>query len=303
MSLRHTPTRKITRAVFPVAGLGTRFLPATKATPKEMLTLIDRPLIDYAVREAREAGIEEFIFVTSRGKSSLGDYFDDAPQLEAALEASGKWDLLSELRNTNVEGGRIAYVRQANALGLGHAVFCAKKFLPEDEPFAVLLPDDVIKAPVGALKQMVEVYKNTGGCLVAAMEVPAEEVSSYGVIDSADAIGSVVPVRGLIEKPNTAEAPSNLAVVGRYILTPSVLETLGRQQPDAGGEIQLTDAIASEIAAGRKVSSYKFIGERFDCGSKIGYLEATLALALEAEDVGPLLRARIGQYLKSWVAE
>jgi len=283
-------TRKVTRAVFPVAGLGTRFLPATKAVPKEMLTLVDRPLIDYAVREAREAGIEEFIFVTSRGKSSLGDYFDDAPQLEAALEAAGKWDLLEELRATNIGGGRIAYVRQAKPLGLGHAVACAKKFLPSDEPFAVLLPDDVISAPVGALRQMVEAYQDVGGCMVAAMEVAPGDVSSYGVVDPVDAIGRVTPARGLVEKPRAAEAPSSLAVVGRYILAPSVLDTLETQRPSAGGEIQLTDAIAAEIREGRGVSAFKFEGERFDCGSKLGYLEATLALALERADMGGTLK-------------
>ena len=295
--------RKVTRAVFPVAGLGTRFLPATKATPKEMLTLVDRPLIDYAVREAREAGIEEFIFVTSRGKSSLGDYFDDAPQLEAALEAAGKWDLLSELRATNVGGGQIAYVRQAKPLGLGHAVLCARKFLPDNEPFAVILPDDVILSHKGALSQMLEAYDNVGGCLIAAMEVPAEDVSNYGIIDPQDGIRRVTPARGLIEKPLPSNAPSNLAIVGRYILTPSVLETLSQQRPGAGGEIQLTDAIASEIVAGRKVVGYKFSGERFDCGSKIGYLEATLALSLETDDLGPVLRARIERHLTSRAAD
>lgn len=286
-------TRKVTRAVFPVAGLGTRFLPATKATPKEMLTLVDRPLIDYAVREAREAGIEEFIFVTSRSKSSLGDYFDDAPQLEATLEASGKWDLLDELRETNIEGGRIAYVRQAKPLGLGHAVLCAKKFLPEDEPFAVLLPDDVINAPVGALSQMVEAYEDVGGCMVAAMEVAPEDVPSYGVIDPVEAVGRVTPARGLVEKPKPSEAPSNLAVVGRYILTPGVLDTLSRQGPGSGGEIQLTDAISAEISGGRPVAGFRFEGERFDCGSKIGYLEATMSLALRQQDANGRLRTRL----------
>ena len=291
-------TRKVTRAVFPVAGLGTRFLPATKAVPKEMLTLVDRPLIDYAVREAREAGIEEFIFVTSRGKSSLGDYFDDAPQLEAALEAAGKWDLLEELRATNIGGGRIAYVRQAKPLGLGHAVACARKFLPSNEPFAVLLPDDVISAPAGALSQMAEAYQDVGGCMVAAMEVAPGDVSSYGVVDPVDAVGRVTPARGLVEKPKVAEAPSNLAVVGRYILVPSVLDTLEAQRPSSGGEIQLTDAIAAEIREGRGVAAFQFEGERFDCGSKLGYLEATISLALQNEDPSGTLRARLRDLLR-----
>ena len=237
-----TKTR-VTRAVFPVAGLGTRFLPATKSIPKEILTLVDRPLIDYAFQKAREAGIEEFIFVTSRGKSALGDYFDDAPLLEQALEASRKWDLLEALQSTNVASGKIAYIRQAQPMGLGHAVLCAKKFLPDDEPFAVLLPDDVIDAPTGALRQMVDAHEEFGGSIVAAMEVAPSEVSSYGVIDPVESVGRLTRARGLVEKPTPSDAPSNLAVVGRYILAPTVLETLARQKPGAGGEIQLTDVI------------------------------------------------------------
>ena len=292
-----TKTR-VTRAVFPVAGLGTRFLPATKSIPKEILTLVDRPLIDYAFQEARDAGIEEFIFVTSRGKSALSDYFDDAPLLEQSLAASGKWDLLEALQSTNVESGHIAYVRQARPKGLGHAVLCAKKFLPNDEPFAVLLPDDVIVAPSGALRQMVDAHEEVGGSIVAAMEVASSEVSSYGVIDPAGCAGRLTRARGLVEKPTPSDAPSNLAVVGRYILAPSVLETLACQKPGAGGEIQLTDAIDAEIAAGRTVSGFKFDGERFDCGSKLGYLEATLTLALRRPDLGPKLKSRLAHILQ-----
>lgn len=288
---------KVTRAVFPVAGLGTRFLPATKSIPKEILTLVDRPLIDYAFQEAREAGIEEFIFVTSRGKSALGDYFDDAPLLEQALEASRKWELLEALQSTNVASGNIAYVRQAQPMGLGHAVLCAKKFLPDDEPFAVLLPDDVIDGPTGALRQMVDAHREAGGSIVAAMEVAPSEVSSYGVIDPVERVGRLTRAGGLVEKPTLAEAPSNLAVVGRYILAPTILETLARQKPGAGGEIQLTDAIDAEIAAGRPVTAFRFDGERFDCGSKIGYLEATLTLALKRRDLGPTLKSRLAHIL------
>lgn len=295
--------RKVTRAVVPVAGLGTRFLPATKATPKEMLTLVDRPLIDYAISEAREAGIEEFIFVTSRGKSSLGDYFDDAPLLEAALRSGKKWDLLETLQKSNIGGGRIAYVRQERALGLGHAVLCAQKFLPDDEPFAVILPDDVINASEGALKQMIDAYDEIGGCLIAAMEVPDQDVASYGIIDPLESIGRVTLAHKLVEKPTVSEAPSNLAIVGRYILTPSVLKTLERQAPGAGGEIQLTDAIASELSAGRNVAGFKFDGERFDCGSKAGFMEATMALALESNELAPKLLARFSKYYQSHAAE
>jgi UTP--glucose-1-phosphate uridylyltransferase len=291
-----TKTR-VTRAVFPVAGPGTRFLPATKSIPKEILTLVDRPLIDYAFQEACDAGILEFIFVTSRGKSALGDYFDDAPLLEQSLAASGKWDLLEALQSTNVPSGNIAYVRQAQPKGLGHAVLCAKKFLPDDEPFAVLLPDDVIYGPTGALRQMVDAHQEFGGSIVAAMEVSPGEVSSYGVIDPVGSVGRLTRARGLVEKPTPEEAPSNLAIVGRYILAPTVLETLSRQEPGAGGEIQLTDALDAEIAAGRTVSGFKFEGERFDCGSKLGYLEATLTLALRRRDLGPNLKARLAHIL------
>lgn len=289
---------KVTRAVFPVAGLGTRFLPATKSIPKEILTLVDRPLIDYAFQEAREAGIEEFIFVTARGKTALGDYFDDAPLLEQSLKAARKWELLEALHSTNVASGNIAYVRQAQPMGLGHAVLCAKKFLPNDEPFAVLLPDDIIVSHTGALRQMVDAHAEVGGSLVAAMEVAPSEVSSYGIIDPVDSIGRLTRTRGLVEKPTPNKAPSNLAVVGRYILAPTILETLSRQKPGAGGEIQLTDAIDTEIADGRIVSGFRFDGERFDCGSKLGYLEATLTLALGRSDLGPQLKSRLANILK-----
>lgn len=294
---------KVRRAIFPVAGLGTRFLPATKATTKEMLTLIDRPLIDYAVREALEAGIEEFIFVTSRGKSALEEYFDNSPLLEAKLEAEEKWELLEELRNTNLVNHGIYYVQQPQALGLGHAVLCAKEYLSDNEPFAVILPDDLIHAPVGALRQMVEAYESVGGCLVAAMAVPNNEVSSYGIIDPIQDGERITSARRLIEKPTISEAPSNLAIVGRYILTPSVLDTLKHQCPGSGGEIQLTDAISAEIAAGRKVAGFRFHGERFDCGSKLGYLEATLAMALQEKDLRYQLLARLEPYIRTLAAE
>ncbi|WP_296429795.1 UTP--glucose-1-phosphate uridylyltransferase GalU [Yoonia sp.] len=271
--------RKVSKAIFPVAGLGTRFLPATKSVPKEIMTLVDRPLIQYAIDEARAAGIEDFIFVTSRGKSALEDYFDVSPDLEAALESSGKTELLETLRNTNMESGTIAYLRQHKALGLGHAVSCARKLIG-DEPFAVILPDDVIAAEKPCLQQMVEAYQETGGAMVATMEVLPTQTSSYGILDIASQDGPIVSVNGLVEKPALGAAPSNLAVIGRYILTPQVLDNLDNIGRGAGGEIQLTDAISAEVAAGRNVFGYRFDGQRYDCGSKAGFLQATVAFAL-----------------------
>ena len=276
--------QRVTKAVFPVAGMGTRFLPATKSIPKEILTLVDRPLIQYAIDEARAAGITEFIFVTSRGKSALEDYFDNAPELEMKLERDGKDKLLEVLRATNMDSGAIAYLRQHQPLGLGHAVWCARRLIG-DEPFAVILPDDVIAGEVPCLQQMVEAHAETGGNMVAAMEVPAEKVSAYGVLDVAEDMGMLARVRGMVEKPKPAEAPSRLAVIGRYILTPSVLESLGQKRAGAGGEIQLTDAIAQEIADGRDVYGFRFRGQRFDCGSKAGFLQATLAFGLARDDL------------------
>ena len=212
-------SRKVTKAVFPVAGMGTRFLPATKSIPKEIMTLVDRPLIQYAIDEARSAGIKDFIFVTSRGKSALEDYFDTAPELESALKKSGKEQLLEILKSTNMDSGAIAYLRQNRPLGLGHAVWCARKLIG-DEPFAVLLPDDVIAAEQSCLGQMVEAYEQTGGNMVAAMEVAPEKASSYGVLDIGEDMGSIVRAKGMVEKPKADEAPSNLAVIGRYILSP-----------------------------------------------------------------------------------
>ncbi|SFR35190.1 UTP--glucose-1-phosphate uridylyltransferase GalU [Litoreibacter janthinus] len=289
--------RKVTKAVFPVAGLGTRFLPATKSIPKEIMTLVDRPLIQYAIDEARAAGIKEFIFVTSRGKGALEDYFDHAPELESSLRKKGKKDLLSVLKNTNMDSGAIAYIRQHKALGLGHAVWCARRLIG-NEPFAVILPDDVIAAEKPCLQQMVEAYAETGGCMVAAMEVPPEKASAYGVLDIKEDMGSMVSVRGMVEKPSVDTAPSNLAVIGRYILTPKVLNNLNQIKQGAGGEIQLTDAIAQEIEADRDVYGYRFRGQRFDCGSKAGYLQATVAFGLAREE----LRDELSAYLEEMAA-
>ena len=291
--------KKVTKAVFPVAGLGTRFLPATKSIPKEIMTLVDRPLIQYAIDEARSAGIKDFIFVTSRGKSALEDYFDTAPELESALKKSGKEQLLEILKSTNMDSGAIAYLRQNRPLGLGHAVWCARKLIG-DEPFAVLLPDDVIAAEQSCLGQMVEAYEQTGGNMVAAMEVAPEKASSYGVLDIGEDMGSIVRAKGMVEKPKADEAPSNLAVIGRYILSPKVLNNLNRLKQGAGGEIQLTDAIAEEAGeGGNGVYGFRFRGMRYDCGSKAGFLQATVAFGLSRPD----LRDEFSAYLHDMMAQ
>ena len=288
--------KKVTKAVFPVAGLGTRFLPATKSIPKEIMTLVDRPLIQYAIDEARAAGIKEFIFVTSKGKSALEDYFDHAPELENTLRKAGKEELLEILKETNMDSGAIAYLRQNRPLGLGHAVWCARRLIG-NEPFAVLLPDDVIAAEKPCLQQMMEAYEQTGGNMVAAMEVSPEKASSYGILDIGQDMGSIVEAKGMVEKPKAADAPSNLAVIGRYILQPKVLTNLNKRKQGAGGEIQLTDAIAEETKSG-KVYGYRFRGQRYDCGSKSGFLQATVAFGLARPD----LRDEFSGYLHDMMA-
>ena len=276
--------RKVTKAIFPVAGLGTRFLPATKAVPKEIMTLVDRPLIQYAIDEARAAGIKEFIFVTSRGKSALEDYFDHAPELESELRKKNKTELLEVLKTTNMDSGAIAYIRQHKPMGLRHAVWCARR-LVGNEPFAVILPDDVIAADTPCLAQMTEAYEEVGGSMVATMRVPEEKASAYGILDiDGDSHGRLVKVKGMVEKPER-DAPSNLAVIGRYILTPDVMNNLNKAKTGIGGEIQLTDAIAAEIEAERPVHGLQFEGTRFDCGSKAGFLQATVSFALAREDL------------------
>ncbi len=280
-------TRKVTKAIFPVAGLGTRFLPATKSVPKEIMTLVDRPLIQYAIDEARAAGITEFIFVTSRGKSALEDYFDHSPVLEQELTAKGKTALLDVLKTTDMDSGAIAYIRQHKALGLGQAVWCARRLIG-DEPFAVILPDDVIAADKPCLQQMVEAYEQTGGNMVAAMEVPPEKTSSYGILDVGRDNDNVMTVNNMVEKPAAGEAPSTLAVIGRYILTPRILYNLDCNIREArtgvGGEIQLTDAISQEVG-GQGVYGYRFDGQRYDCGSKAGFLQATVAFGLSRPEL------------------
>ena len=286
--------KRVTKAIFPVAGMGTRFLPATKSVPKEIMTLVDRPLVQYAIDEARAAGIKEFIFVTSRGKGALEDYFDHAPQLEHLLREKGKDELLETLQNTNMDSGAIAYIRQHMALGLGHAVWCARRLIG-DEPFAVMLPDDVIAAEKPCLQQMVEAHAETGGNMVAAMEVEPDKASSYGMLDIEEDMGHMVKVKGMVEKPKADESPSNLAVIGRYILEPSVLRNLNQIKSGSGGEIQLTDAIARDIEQSANVYGYRFKGQRFDCGSKSGFLQATVAFGLARDD----LRDDLSSYLHS----
>ncbi|KKN24134.1 hypothetical protein LCGC14_0897940 [marine sediment metagenome] len=286
--------KKVTKAIFPVAGLGTRFLPATKSVPKEIMTLVDRPLVQYAIDEARAAGIKEFIFVTSRGKGALEDYFDHAPQLEQELRKKGKTELLQILQDTNMDSGAIAYIRQHKALGLGHAVWCARRLIG-NEPFAVMLPDDVIAAEKPCLQQMVDAYKETGGSMVAAMDVPAEKTSAYGILDTGTDDGTLVSIKGMVEKPRAGTAPSSLAVIGRYILPPHILSTLDRMKSGAGGEIQLTDAIAAEIKNDRAVHGLRFQGQRFDCGSKSGFLQATVAFGLSRPDLRDELAEFLGQ--------
>jgi UTP--glucose-1-phosphate uridylyltransferase len=281
-----TDRKPIRKAVFPVAGLGTRFLPATKAIPKELLPVVDRPLIQYAVDEAREAGIEQMIFVTGRGKTALVEHFDIAFELETTLSERGKD--LSILEPTRFTPGDLITVRQQVPLGLGHAIWCARAIIG-DEPFAILLPDELMVGQPGCLAQMVEAYEQVGGNLISVLEVPPEEVSSYGVIEPGAAHGALTEVRGLVEKPPVGEAPSNKIISGRYILQPEVMRTLESQGKGAGGEIQLTDAMARMIGQ-QPFHAVTFAGKRYDCGSKAGFIEATLALALEREDIGETVR-------------
>ncbi|EQB10507.1 MAG: UTP--glucose-phosphate uridylyltransferase [Novosphingobium lindaniclasticum] len=282
--------KPVRKAVFPVAGLGTRFLPATKAIPKELLPVVDRPLIQYAVDEAREAGIEEFVFVTGRGKTAIVEHFDTAYELEATMSARGK--SLDPLEPTRIQPGNLVTVRQQVPLGLGHAVWCARAVIG-DEPFAIFLPDELMYGSPGCMAQMVEAYNEVGGNLVSVLEVPEEEVSSYGVIAPGATLdvlgGALTEVKGLVEKPKVAEAPSNKIVSGRYILQPEIMDLLANQGKGAGGEIQLTDSMAKLIGE-QPFHAVTFAGQRFDCGSKVGFVEATLAIALDRPDMGSEVR-------------
>jgi UTP--glucose-1-phosphate uridylyltransferase len=278
--------KAVRKAVFPVAGLGTRFLPATKAMPKEMLTVVDKPLIQYAVEEAREAGVEQMIFVTSLGKEAIEAHFAPALELEAVLKSRGK--SLADLESASAEAGSVVTVLQDEPLGLGHAVWCASEFIG-DEPFAVLLPDDLMWGRPGCLSQMVEAYHKVGGNIVCVEEVPREKTASYGIIAPGASDGPLTEVKGLVEKPRPEEAPSTLSIIGRYILQPEVLETLGRHERGAGGEIQLTDAMAALIGR-QPFHGLRVDAVRYDCGDKAGFVTANVALALEREDIGPKLR-------------
>jgi UTP--glucose-1-phosphate uridylyltransferase len=279
----------IRKAVFPVAGLGTRMLPATKAIPKEMLPVVDKPIIQYAFEEARAAGIEHIIFVTGRGKSVIEDHFDRAYELDDALVKKGKLAELDSVSSWVPLPGELSYTRQQEPLGLGHAVWCARE-LVGNEPFAVVLVDDLIRSEVPCLQQMVAAHAETGGNIVAVEEVAREHTNRYGVLDPAADDGRLVEVKGLVEKPDPARAPSRLAIIGRYILLPEVFEHLARQQKGAGGEIQLTDALARMIGR-TPFHGLRFAGRRFDCGARLGYLEAIVACALEREDLRTPMRA------------
>jgi UTP--glucose-1-phosphate uridylyltransferase len=279
------PTR-VRKAVFPVAGLGTRLLPATKSIPKEMVTIVDRPLIQYAVDEAREAGIEQLIFVTGRGKAALDDYFDIGFELEAVMRERGK--SLDPLEPSRSGFGEVVSVRQQQPLGLGHAVWCARHIVG-DEPFAVLLPDELMLGKPGCLAQMVEAYERVGGNIVAALEVPDSETHKYGVIDPGASDGRLTEIRGMVEKPAPGTAPSNLMLPGRYILQPEVMCALDAQETGAGGEIQLTDAMA-KLIGNQPFHAYRFDGERYDCGSAAGFVIANVAVALQCQDVGNAVR-------------
>ena len=274
---------RIRKAVFPVGGLGTRFLPATKAMPKEMLTVVDKPLIQYAVEEARAAGIEEFIFVTGRGKTVIEDHFDHSYELNDMLATRGKQAEIEAINAWMLDAGQVGYTRQQEPLGLGHAVWCARNMVG-DEPFAVLLADDLILSQEPCLKQMTDAWATTGGNMIAAMEVPASQTNRYGILDAAGDDGRLVEVTGLVEKPPPEDAPSNLAVVGRYILMPEVFDHLSRHLRGAGNEIQLTDALSAMIGSA-PFHGLRFEGRRFDCGEKAGYIKANIAYALARDDL------------------
>ena len=286
--------KPVRKAVFPVAGLGTRFLPATKVIPKEMLPIVDKPLIQYAVEEAREAGIEEFVFVTGRGKTVIADHFDHSYELERTLEERSKTSALDSVLDCKPKPGQVFFTRQQQPLGLGHAVWCARRFVG-DEPFAVLLADDLIMAKPGCLKQMVEVYRRVGGNVVAAEEVPREHTNRYGILDVVEDDGTLAQAKGLVEKPDPAAAPSTLSIIGRYILQPEVFDALDSQEMGAGGEIQLTDAMAKTIGE-MPFHGYRFEGQRFDCGSKLGFIEATVAFGCQRGDLEGDVQEMLGKY-------
>ena len=285
--------KKITKAVFPVAGLGTRFLPATKASPKEMLPIVDKPLIQYAVEEAIAAGITELIFITGRTKRAIADHFDKSFELEAMLEAKGRTKLLEELRSILPNHVSCIYIRQAEALGLGHAVLCAKPAVG-NEPFAVILADDLIDGNPPVLKQMVEIYENKSSSVLGVEDVLPSETASYGIVDAQEIEKNLLQLKSIVEKPEPEHAPSTLAVVGRYILTPGIFDCLQNVKPGRGGEIQLTDGIAALLQK-EKVFAYRFKGKRYDCGSKLGYMKANVEFGLKHPEIGSEFAAYLKQ--------
>ena len=287
-------TQRVRKAIFPVGGLGTRFLPATKSMPKEMLTVVDKPLIQYAVEEAKAAGIEQFIFVTGRGKSAIEDHFDHSYELHETLARRSKTEEIELIDNLLLVPGQVAYIRQQEPLGLGHAVWCARH-LVNNEPVAVLLADDLVMADTPCLKQMVDVHAKVGGNVVAVMDVPREHTNRYGVLAIGKDDGKLAEVRGLVEKPKPADAPSTLSIIGRYILDPKVFEILERQEPGAGNEVQLTDSLARMIGHG-PFHGYRFEGTRFDCGDRAGFFEANVAYALRHATVGAAAQDVIRRY-------
>ncbi len=286
--------KPLRKAVLPVAGLGTRFLPATKATAKEMLPVVDKPLIQYAIEEARAAGIEQFCMVTGRGKTGLVEHFDIAFELEATLRERGKADVLKMLNDMAVPPGSIATVRQQVPLGLGHAIWCARAFIGDD-PFAILLPDDLVLSKVPCLKQLADAYRQTGGNVVAVAEVPHDQTNRYGILEIGSDDGRLVEVKGLVEKPKPEDAPSDLSIIGRYVLMPEVVTHLAKMERGAGNEVQLTDAMAKMIG-NTPFHGLRYEGERFDCGDKAGFLEAQIAFALQRPDLSGAVR----QFLKKY---
>jgi len=288
-------TKKLRKAVFPVAGLGTRFLPATKATAKEMLPVVDKPLIQYAVEEARAAGIDQFCMVTGRGKTALVEHFDVAFELEATLRERDKTEALEQLRSTQTEPGSMVTVRQQVPLGLGHAIWCARAFIGED-PFAILLPDDLVLADQPCLAQLADAYYETGGNVVAVTEVPHEHTNRYGILKIGRDDGRLVEVKGLVEKPAPQDAPSNLSIIGRYILMPEVIKYLARMERGAGNEVQLTDGMAKLIGE-QPFHGVRYKGRRFDCGDKVGFLEAQIAYALKRPDLADAVHGFLKHYV------
>ncbi len=296
-SFNKTPPAPVRIAVFPVAGLGTRFLPATKAMPKEMLPVNDRPLIQHVIEEAREAGIEKFVFITGRHKELLEEHFDLTPELEQTLKSRGKHDILETIRGLCLPDGSMICTRQHKPLGLGHAIWCAREIVGH-EPFAVILPDVLVKGTPGCLKQMIDVYNQTGGNLIAVEDVPREETYKYGVIDPGQINGPCISVKGLVEKPDPQDAPSTLSVIGRYILQPQVFKHLAAFEKGAGGEIQLTDAL-DKLLKEQDFNAMRFNGQSYDSGSRIGFITANVAYGLDDPSIGKEVARMLKQFLNT----